>query len=139
MRKTWLAIITVVLFMDTGGNIAFAEGYSSRGKTLFANCVDCHAIKKGAPRRVGPNLFGIVGRKLGAEPDFDYPQSHVSAGRNGYEWTEQSLFQYLKDPIRFMRLASGKAEGDSLMLHMILRLPNARDRKDLIAYLKTRR
>ena len=136
MGKTWIMTAVVVLFIGMAGNIALADGNPSRGKKLFANCADCHAIKRGAPHKVGPSLFGVVGRKLGAAPGFDYPPSHLVAGRNGYVWTEQSLVEYLKNPNRFIRLAGGVDESKSLMLHMILRLQDAQDRKDIVAFLK---
>ena len=139
MRRPWVVVIGVVFLVGTANDVAFAGGNASRGKKLFANCADCHSIQKGAPHKAGPNLFGVVGRKLGAAPGYDYPSSHVTAGRNGHVWTEQTLFEYLKNPNRFIRLASGIDEGKTLMLHMILRMPDAKDRKDIVAHLKRRK
>ena len=137
MRKTWVAVAVALISMAMASDMAFAANGGSRGKRLFTNCRDCHSIKKGAPSKGGPNLFGVVGRKLGADPGFKYPPSHVAAGRKGYQWTQQTLIQYLENPTRFMRMVGG--DGESLMLHMVLRLPDARDRKDIVSYLKTLR
>jgi cytochrome c len=137
MRKTWVTIAGAFFMMVIASDFAFSADSESRGKRLFVNCRDCHEIVKGAPSKVGPNLFGVVGRKLAADPGFEYPASHVAAGRKGYQWTQQSLGQYLNNPTGFMRKVAG--DGESLMLHMVLRLSDARDRKDIVSYLKTLR
>lgn len=137
MRRRWVATAGAIFLMVTASGYSYAANGEVRGKRLFANCSDCHAIKIGAPPKVGPNLFGVVGRKLAADPGYKYPASHVAAGRNGYQWTAQTLIQYLESPTQFMRMVGG--DGKSVMLHMVLRLPEARDRKDIVSYLKTLR
>lgn len=45
---------------------------AAAGKRAFLKCVACHSIAKGAPNKIGPNLFGVVGRKAGTAPGFRY-------------------------------------------------------------------
>lgn len=56
------------------------------------------AIVNGA---VGPNLYGIIGRKSGQVPGFDYTAANVN---KGVTWDEETLFEYLLDPkkVRFI-------------------------------------
>lgn len=50
---------------------------------------------------VGPNLHGIIGRKSGQVPGFDYTAANVN---KGVTWDEETLFEYLHDPkkVRFI-------------------------------------
>lgn len=44
---------------------AFASGNAANGAGLFKRCMVCHTSDKGGANRVGPNLFGVVGRTSG--------------------------------------------------------------------------
>ena len=139
MQRKGFSIAAAAFLSAVACNGAFANGDVSRGKVIFAECAPCHGIDKGKARKDAPNLFGIVGRRFGAEPGFDYPPSHRAAAKRGAVWTEENLFHYLKNPHRFMQKVGSGNTGKSVTVHMMLQLPNARDRKDIIAYLKTRR
>ena len=45
---------------------------AAKGKDIFKRCVVCHTVAKDGGNSLGPNLFGIVGRKAGAVSDFTY-------------------------------------------------------------------
>ena len=65
------------------------------GKDTFKRCLQCHTPEKGGPNRVGPNLWGVVGRKPGSHSGFPYSdamKNHKS------DWTWQELAAYLHDP-----------------------------------------
>ena len=68
------------------------------GERLFAPCRACHSLdasEKGLP---GPNLAGLVGRKVGGDPAFDYSQVLRKAHDEGIRWDTQRLETFLADP-----------------------------------------
>jgi cytochrome c len=65
------------------------------GKDVFKRCLQCHTPEKGGPNRVGPNLFGVVGRKAGTHAGFPYSEA-MKAHAADWSWTE--LAAYLHDP-----------------------------------------
>jgi len=89
---------------------------------VFAQCKACHVTDKGV-NRVGPSLHGIVGRKAGTVPGFNYSAANRSSG---VSWTEETLYTYLENPRKFM--------PGTKMAFAGLRQPQ--QRADVIAYLK---
>ncbi len=73
------------------------------GRRAFAACATCHAVTDPAvkkPRRkIGPNLWNIVGAPAGADPDFKYSEKLLSSG---VTWDEASLDAFLENPRSFM-------------------------------------
>ena len=41
-------------------------GDPAAGQRVFNQCMACHTIQQGGPNRVGPNLYGVAGRKAGS-------------------------------------------------------------------------
>lgn len=102
---------------------AHAAGDPAAGKTIFARCAACHSIKDGE-NRVGPSLFGVVGRKAGTEPGFTYSPAMKGSGLT---WTPAELESYLANPRQ-------KLPGIKMIF---AGLPAQADRDNLIAYLTT--
>ena len=48
------------------------EKINQRGERLFKKCIHCHTYKKGQNHRIGPNLYGMFGRKAGDVNNFDF-------------------------------------------------------------------
>jgi cytochrome c len=65
------------------------------GASVFQRCAICHSDTKGAPAKIGPNLFGVVGRKAGTFPEFSYSAAMKSAG---FVWTTDKLTAYVQHP-----------------------------------------
>jgi cytochrome c len=91
------------------------------GETVFKKCSACHAIiaadgtevRKGG--KVGPNLFGVIGRRIGSYPDFNYGGALVAAGAEGAVWDGQSLALYVQNPSAWLQEKTGDAGARSKM------------------------
>ena len=93
------------------------------GKKVFKKCVSCHSADKGAPNKVGPGLYGIVGNDIGSVGGFAY--SDPMAGLPG-NWTYADLNQFLYKPKKFLKGTKMAFAG----------LKRAKDRAAVIAYLR---
>lgn len=93
-----------------------------RGAKLFKKCASCHTIEKGGAAKVGPNLFGIVGRKKASMAGFSYSTALKEKG--GF-WDIESINQMIKKPKDFV---PGTKMGFS-------GLRKDKDRADIILYL----
>ncbi len=125
MKKgAFLAIAAAVAL--TGGS-ALAAGDAAKGAKVFKKCKACHTTKKGGKHKVGPNLFGVVGRMAGSTDFKRYK------GMKGADWTwdEALLDEYLKDPKAFSKKRTGKRSS------MVFKLKKSGDRANIIAYLKS--
>ncbi|MGH8628097.1 MAG: PQQ-binding-like beta-propeller repeat protein, partial [Gammaproteobacteria bacterium] len=104
-------------------SVAFAQGDATHGKTHFQTaCATCHSVSPGQ-NAVGPTLRGVVGRRAGTVPEFGYTPALKAADLT---WDEKSLNEFLVNPEQ-------KVPGTS----MIISVPEANDRADVIAYLAT--
>lgn len=65
------------------------------GAAAFKKCATCHTPDKGGKNGTGPNLYSIVGRKVGVTDGFAY--SPAMKGKGG-EWTWDGLIAYLNAP-----------------------------------------
>jgi len=115
---------------------ALAAGDPAAGEKDFNKCKTCHAItaadgtviQKGG--KVGPNLYGVVGRQAGTYPDFKYGPSMVEAGEKGLVWDETTIADYIQDPSKFLKTYLG---DDSAKGKMTFKLTSGMD--DVVAYL----
>jgi cytochrome c len=103
-------------------NYADFTGNAAAGKTVFIQCQACHSIKEGE-NRVGPSLYGKVGSTAGQVPGFKYSDANKNSG---IVWTEEKLFEYLKNPRAVIPGTTMAFAG----------IPDAQKRADVIAFLK---
>ncbi|HMK41774.1 MAG TPA: cytochrome c family protein [Methyloceanibacter sp.] len=108
---------------------AFAEGDATKGKAAFAKCGICHQVGPGAKTLVGPELNGIVGRKAASIADYPYSAGMKKLGADGWVWTEENIDKWITDPKALI--------PDSPMALAFAGVPDAGERADIIAYLKT--
>ena len=77
--------------------IAAAPGMAAdveAGKTAFKKCALCHTTDAGK-NKIGPSLFGIVGRKSATVENFNYSEAMK---KFDHTWDEETLDTYLADP-----------------------------------------
>ena len=72
-----------------------AKANPDNGQDTFKRCAQCHTQDKGGRNLVGPNLWGVVGRKVGTAAGFPYSEAMKT---HGGEWTWEQLATYLHDP-----------------------------------------
>jgi cytochrome c len=129
MRKFGLFGISAVVLVALSGP-SFAEGDATKGKAAFAKCGICHQVGPGAKTVVGPELNGIVGRKAASVADYAmYSAGMKKLGADGYVWTEENIDKWIADPKAMI--------PDSPMALAFPGMPDAGERADVIAYLKT--
>ena len=89
-----LLLLPALLMAVTPAAVAEADG-----RTVFeARCASCHAVAAGAPPGAGPNLAGVVGRRVGGDPGFDYSPVLEEARQEGRVWDTALLERFLADP-----------------------------------------
>lgn len=97
-------------------------GDPAQGRRVFTKCMSCHVVQEGQ-NRVGPSLYGIVGREAGSVDGFRYSDANADSG---ILWTEATLFAYLENPQQYIPGTTMAFPG----------LPKPQDRADVIAYIK---
>jgi cytochrome c len=98
------------------------SGNPASGERIFHQCMTCHSAAQGV-NRVGPSLYGVIGRHSGSVPGFNYSDANKNSG---ITWSEQELFTYLENPQRTVPGTRMAFAG----------LRNPQQRADVIAYLK---
>lgn len=120
------ALVAALALAWLGNGAANADGDAAKGKSAFVRqCAICHTVEKGGDNRLGPNLFGIIGRKAGTAPDYAYTNAFKT--RANWEWTEDAIGGWMMFP---STMIPGTAMG-------IFQGIAERDRDDLVAYLAT--
>ncbi|MGB3022729.1 MAG: c-type cytochrome [Methyloceanibacter sp.] len=130
MRKAVCAAAGAAALLALSGS-AFAAGDAEKGKADFATkCGICHQVGPDAKTLIGPELNGIAGRKAASVADFpSYSAGMKKLGDEGYVWTDEHLDAWIADPKAMI--------PDSMMALAFAGVPDAGERADIIAYLKT--
>ncbi|HEX9753866.1 MAG TPA: cytochrome c family protein [Methyloceanibacter sp.] len=128
MRIFQLYGLTAVALMALSGP-ALAEGDATKGKAAYAKCGICHQVGPGAKTLVGPELNGTVGRRAASVADYPYSPGMKKLGEEGFTWTDANLDKWIADPKAMI--------ADSPMALAFPGIPDAGERIDIIAYLKT--
>ena len=112
--------LSILASMDSGS--AGAADVEA-GKTAFKKCALCHTTEAGK-NKIGPSLFGIVGRKSATLENFNYSEAMK---KFDHTWDEGTLDEYLADP-------RGTVPGTKMIFPGI---KDKAERDDVIGYLET--
>jgi cytochrome c len=127
-----LALATAAL-----GAPALAQD-AAAGEEAFRSCKTCHSVvapdgtefQRGG--RTGPNLYGVIGRAVAADPDFAYGGSLAALGATGAVWDTASFVAYTADPAAYLKAALGDEGAKSKMSFKL-----ADGAADIAAYLQS--
>ena len=106
---------------DFAKAIPMADAVAGAG--IAKRCEACHDWTKGGPNKIGPNLFGIIGRPKASHPGFDY--SAAMKAKTG-AWTYGELFDFLRQPGAVVPGTKMSFAG----------LPKVQDRLNVMAFLR---
>ena len=77
-----------------------ALGDLAVGEKVFKKCAACHSIAKGGKNNIGPALYNVVGRQVGAVSDYKYSKALTVYGK---KWTFEELNGYLIKPAKWIK------------------------------------
>jgi cytochrome c len=105
-----------------------AKADAQKGAAIFKKCEACHDGTKGGPNKVGPNLYGVIGRPIASHPGYSYSAGMKTFSEDGKKhWDYQLISEFITKP---------KAEVPGTAMGFA-GLPKIEDRADVIAYLRT--
>jgi cytochrome c len=99
-----------------------ATASAERGANVAKQCQACHNFQEGAGAKIGPDLYGIVGRPVASVSGFSYSAPLKAKGGS---WTFDELNKWLTKP-------SADVPGTAMTFAGI---SNEKQRADVIAYL----
>ncbi len=100
----------------------FASVSATDGAKIFKKCAACHSISKGGANKIGPALWGVIGRKAGAISDYKYSKALVAHGKI---WSFEEMNGFLIKPKEWIKGTKMAFAG----------LKNAKDRAAVILYM----
>ena len=121
-----LGVLLALAPLMAGAALAASAGKGDpkRGEVAFQKCFACHALEPGR-NFSGPSLAGILGRRIAADPDFDYSPALRALARSHPRWDATVLGRYIADPEAVAPRTSMTFTG----------IRSEQERADLIAYL----
>ena len=108
---------------DSGNIMAlFASTNADDGATVFKKCAACHSIAEGGANKIGPALWGVIGRKAGSSPNYKYSKAMAAYSKN---WSFEEMNGFLIKPKDWIKGTKMSFAG----------LKNAKDRASVILYM----
>ena len=100
----------------------FASVNAAEGEKIFKKCAACHSIAEGGSNKIGPALWGVLGRPIGSLPDYKYSKAMAAYGKN---WSFEEMDGFLLKPKEWIKGTKMAFAG----------LKNAKDRAAVILYM----
>ena len=100
----------------------FASVSATEGAKVFKKCAACHSIADGGGNKIGPALWGVLGRKAGAVPDYKYSKAMAAHGKS---WSFEEMNGFLIKPKDWIKGTKMSFAG----------LKNANERAAVILYM----
>ena len=97
-------------------------GSIDHGKTVVKKCIGCHSVSKGGSNKIGPALWGVIGRKVGSISGYKYSKAMSRFGKN---WDFEAMNNFLIKPKNYIK-------GNKMAFAGISK---EKDRASLILYL----
>ena len=127
MKKPFACLAAIAVLGIGWAGPARADADAAHGQAIVARtCGVCHSPEIGV-NRIGPSLFGVVGRPIANLPDFVYSDTLKSMRGSWGQWDDTTLDAYLSNPRQVLHGVKMFFKG----------LPGESDRADVIAYLRT--
>jgi cytochrome c len=101
-----------------------ANASAERGAQVAKQCMVCHNLQEGQGPKVGPDLYGVVGRPIASMPNFHYSAALKAKGGT---WTFDALNKWLTDP-------RADVPGTAMTF---AGMSNEKQRADVVVYLNT--
>ncbi|MGH6858083.1 MAG: c-type cytochrome [Methylocella sp.] len=121
MKRKYVCLVAAAAW--AGSAAGALAGDAALGETIFKQkCKVCHQIGEGAKNFVGPELNGLIGRKIASVPNYNYSEADKDSG---ITWDEATLKDYLVNP-------KAKVPGTKMIF---AGLPKEDDRDNLVTYL----
>ena len=86
---------------QTGNIMAlFASTSAAEGAKVFKKCAACHSIAEGGKNKIGPALWGVLGRQAGSLPDYKYSKAMAAHGK---KWSFEEMNNFLIKPKEWIK------------------------------------
>jgi len=100
----------------------FASTSASEGAKVFKKCAACHSIAEGGANKIGPALWGVLGRTSGSVSDYKYSKAMAAYGKS---WSFEEMNGFLIKPKDWIKGTKMSFAG----------LKNAKERAAVILYM----
>ena len=100
----------------------FTSTSAADGAKIFKKCAACHSIARGGSNKIGPALWGVLGRQAGSISDYKYSKAMAAHGKT---WSFEEMNGFLTKPKNWIKGTKMSFAG----------LKNAKDRAAVILYM----
>ena len=113
----------LAIWTDENDLVFLEPAATGGGESLILQCTSCHTLSAWEESSIGPNLWGVVGRRVGNADDFDYSEGMEAFGGR---WTKERLDRFLANPRSAVPGTTMEFEG----------IADSAQRREIIEYLE---